>query len=306
MLDQRLTQLIDRGVFSGVVLVAHRGVPIYVKATGTANRALGVPITASTQFNVASLNKMLTAVAIMQLVEKGALRIDDTLGKLLPDEYANGEAARIEVRHLLSHTSGLSMYGPTFVFSPPGSRFAYSNYGYKVLGDIIESRAKMRYEDYLRLKILGPLEMANTARYDLKEISDYVTLGYYYPIPAIDDRVTLIPNKYLHIYTGGPMGGMYSSAPDILKFANGLVGGRLVTAATLELMKQPKPELGAPEYGYGVTRWRAPGVWGHSGRLPGADADLEFYRDDYVAIVLANLDHVNEPVLLITRALFHE
>jgi CubicO group peptidase (beta-lactamase class C family) len=132
-----------------------------------------------------------------------------------------------------------------------------------------------------------------------------VPWGYYYPIPAVGDRLERIPNKYLHIYTGGPMGGMYSTAPDLLRFATGLRAGRLVSLETLELMKAPKPELGAPDYGFGIMRWRAPGVWGHSGRLPGADADVEFYDDDYVGIVLANDDNVNEPVLRMLRALFH-
>jgi CubicO group peptidase (beta-lactamase class C family) len=211
----------------------------------------------------------------------------------------------VRVEHLLSHTSGFSMYGPTFVFTPPGSSFAYANYGFLVLGEIIEAKTQMRYEDYVQLKIFGPLEMANTARYDLEELSPHVTWGYYYPIPAVDDRLERIPNKYLHIYTGGPMGGMYSTVGDLMKFANALRDGSLVTPETLDLMRAPKPELGSPEYGFGVTLWQAPGVWGHSGRLPGADADLEFYDDDYIGIVLANYDNVNLPVLRTMRALFH-
>jgi CubicO group peptidase (beta-lactamase class C family) len=197
------------------------------------------------------------------------------------------------------------MYGPGLVFETPGSGFSYSNYGYLVLGRIIEAKTKMRYEDYLQLRLFGPLGMADTARYDLKELSPYVPWGYYYPIPAPSDRLERIPNKYLHIYTGGPMGGMYSTAPDLLRFANALRVGRLVSHETLAGMIAPKPELGAPEYGFGVMRWRAPGVWGHSGRLPGADADLEIYDRDYLGIVLANYDNVNDPVLQMVRALFH-
>jgi CubicO group peptidase (beta-lactamase class C family) len=305
-LDAFASRLAANDVFSGVILVAHRGEPIYARGFGQANKALGIPIGVGTQFNLASMNKMFTAVATLQLVGRGALALDDTLADLLPADFATHAAGKIQVKHLLSHTSGLSMYGPSLVCSPPGSSFAYANYGFLLLGRIIEARTGMRYEDYLRLQILGPLEMANTSRYDLKDLSEYVTQGYYCPIPAVNDRLNRIPNKYLHIYTGGPMGGMYATAGDLLKFANGLRAGRLLTPATVELMKAPKPELGAPEYGFGVVRWQAPGVWGHSGRLPGADADLEFYDNDYVAIVLANYDNVNTPLLRLLRILFHE
>jgi hypothetical protein len=99
---------------------------------------------------------------------------------------------------------------------------------------------------------------------------------------------------------------MYSTALDLLKFANGLRDGRLLKPSTVELMKAPKPELGAPDYGFGVVRWQAPGVWGHSGRLPGAEVDLEFYDNEYLAIVMSNYDSVNNPLLRLIRVLFHQ
>lgn len=305
-LDSFVTGLANRGAFSGVVMVAFRGAPIYTKAFGRSNERLNIPITEASQFNLASLNKIFTATAVLRLVERGQLSLDDSLGSLLPAQFADSAAGNVRVKHLLSHTAGFGPYGPSRVFATPGSAFAYSNFGYHLLGQIIEARMGMRYEDYLRLEVLGPLEMARTARYELKAISDLVPQGLYYPIPAPADRLELVANKYLHIYAGGPMGGMYSTAHDLLRFANGLKSGRLVSLQTLEIMKMPKTELGAPEYGYGVVRWQAPGVWGHSGRLPGADADLEFYNGDYIAIVLANRDHVNDPVLRMLRRLFHE
>lgn len=305
-LDSYVTGLAQRGAFSGVVMVAHRGTPIFTKAVGTSNERLQIPITETSQFNVASLNKLLTATAVLRLVEGRQLSLDDSLGSLLPGQFADSAAGNVRVKHLLSHTAGFGPYGPSRVFATPGSAFAYSNYGYHLLGQIIEARTGMRFEDYLRLEVLGPLEMARTARYELKAISDLVPQGFYYPIPAPADRLERVPNKYLHIYAGGPMGGMYSTAQDLLRFANALTSGRLVSLQTLETMKAPKIELGAPEYGYGVMRWQAAGVWGHSGRLPGADADLEFYNGEYTAIVLANLDHVNDPILQMLRRLFHE
>ena len=102
------------------------------------------------------------------------------------------------------------------------------------------------------------------------------------------------------------MGGLYSTGPDVLRFASALIDGRLVSPATLELMKTPKVELGASSCGFGVMRERVPGVWGHGGDLPGADAALEFYSDGHVAVVLANMDMVAAPVLQRTRSLFHD
>jgi D-alanyl-D-alanine carboxypeptidase len=102
------------------------------------------------------------------------------------------------------------------------------------------------------------------------------------------------------------MGGLYSTGPDVLRFASALIAGRLVSSATLDLMKAAKVELGAPSYGFGVMRERTPGVWGHGGDLPGADAALEFYSDGYVVVVLANMDTVAAPILQKTRMAFHD
>jgi CubicO group peptidase (beta-lactamase class C family) len=106
-LDAYLHELSGRDAFSGAVLLARNWQPIYQKAFGLANKDFEVPNRIDTRFNIASMNKMFTAVAIAQLVERGELSFDDQLSKYIP-EFPNREAAeKIRIKHLLSHTSGL-------------------------------------------------------------------------------------------------------------------------------------------------------------------------------------------------------
>ena len=303
-----VNRLAARGAFSGVVLIGHDGNTVYANAWGEANRDTHEPVTLDTAFNVASLSKIMTAVAILQLVETDVVSLDDSIASIIPAASTDARFAEIRVKHLLSHTSGLDRDPNTLAF-PPGTGFLYSNLGFRWLGDVIAARTRMRFEDYLRLKVLGPSGMASTARYELTAVSPYLSTGY--TLQSVESGAASVvpvwhPNPYLHTIPGGAMGGLYSTGPDVLRFASALVGGRLVSRATLELMKTAKVELGAPSYGFGVMRERTPGVWGHGGDLPGADAALEFYSDGYVVVVLANMDTVAAPILQKTRMSFHD
>jgi CubicO group peptidase (beta-lactamase class C family) len=152
--------------------------------------------------------------------------------------------------------------------------------------------------------------MASTARYELTAPSPLLTRGYTLePLDGVGAPADGVPtwhaNPFLHTIPGGAMGGLYSTGPDLVRFASALLAGRLLSARMLDVMRTPKPDLGAPGYGFGVARDRTPGVWGHGGDLPGADAALEFYDDGYVVVVLANMDTVAAPILQTARALFH-
>lgn len=301
-------RLAARGAFSGVVLVGRGGETLFARAWGEADREAHVPVTLDTPFNVASLSKIMTATAVLQLVEAGRLSIETDVASILPDVSTDPRFARVRVKHLLSHTSGIES-DPNQLAFVPGTGFLYSNRGFRLLGDVIAARTGMRFEDYLRLKVLAPAGMASTARYELKARSPLLTPGYTLEWLDTDGPARGVPswhvNPYLHTIAGGAMGGLYSTGPDLMRFASALLAGRLVSPATVDLMRTPKPELGAAGYGFGVMRERTPGVWGHGGDLPGADAMLEFYSDGYVVVVLANMDNVAAPILQTTRALFH-
>ena len=224
-----------------------------------------------------------------------------------PTRNGGEDFRRVQIRHLLSHTSGI-IGSIERLQSQPGTRHEYSNFNFTLLGEVIEAVTGMRFEDALAVRVLGPAEMANTRRYEIRQLSPDVPHGYTLehigePAQAPRDALRLTDNHFLHIYPGGSMGALWWTAPDLLRFTQALTEGRLLRPATLAMMRAPKPELGSPEYGYGAMLARAPGAWGHAGDLPGADADLEIHGD-LTFIVLANLDNVNEPVMRMLRDLF--
>ena len=186
--------------FSGAALVAKNGQPILERAYGLADRPAHRPNRLDTRFNLGSMNKMFTGVAIMQLVEQGKLSLQDTIDKCLPD-YPDKEIARqVTVHQLLTHTSGLgdffnekfrtashrpeklADFVPYFAGQPlgfpPGTKFRYSNAGYIVLGLIVEKISGTNYYDYVKQHIYEPAGMVNTAhRYPPSEKTT-VAVGY--------------------------------------------------------------------------------------------------------------------------------
>src|SRR5256714_1008132 len=186
-LDSYLNTVVAENKLSGVVLVAKDGVTLASKAAGIANKATNAPIDLNTKFNLGSMNKMFTAVAIAQLAQAGKLAFADTVGKHLPD-YPNKEVAdKVTIHHLLTHTSGMGMYWnekfmaqreklltvaahlPLFASDPlsfkPGEKFQYSNAGYMVLGAIIEKVSAQDYYSYVLEHIYKPAGMSETGFY---------------------------------------------------------------------------------------------------------------------------------------------
>jgi len=251
------------------------------------------PNTLQTRFNLASLNKIFTATAILQLVANGRISLENTLGDLLADSTPRTLHA-VKIKYLLSHTSGIAPSGDSLV-SMPGARFSYSNAGYGILGAVLRRVSGESYEDYLAEHVFRPAGMKWTGRHVLARPVDYLAMGY---VPTVGDSgVVMSANPLLHTIPGNSIGGLYSNAEDLRAFALALTGGRLLSLNTVDTMRSPKPELGATEYGYGVLLWRGAGVWGHSGDLPGTNADLEIIPSAAViSIVLANRTDVNNPI----------
>ena len=222
-----------------------------------AEKTFGVPNKIDTKFNLGSMNKMFTAIAIAQLVEAGKLSFQDSLAKVLP-EYPNRQSAeKITIHHLLTHTSGLGDFFDNPEFRPfrqkyqnptdyfrlfadkplrfePGARFGYSNAGFVVLGAIVEKVSGENYFDYIREHIYKPAGMTNSDSYELTEVVPNLAVGYgrFEDDPmGIDPRrsnIAFLPWK------GSPAGGGYSTAPDLLKFAQALRENKLVSAKTKE------------------------------------------------------------------------
>ena len=197
---RELRQLADADQFSGVVLLAKAGKPFFHQAYGMANRDFGVPNRPDTKFNIGSINKVFTQVAIGQLLQQGKLALDDTIRKHLPD-YSGPAADRITIQQLLTNTSGLgdtfgerydatpkdrlrtlSDYLPLFVGDPllfdPGTSRKYSNAGYVVLGLVVEKLSGQGYHDYVRQHIFGPAGMINSDAYPQDEVVANRAVGY--------------------------------------------------------------------------------------------------------------------------------
>lgn len=182
--DAALASLAKDGLFSGTVVIARDGVPVLERAHGLADRASARAVELATRFNVGSMNKMFTAVAILQLARSGALSLDARLIDVLP-AYPNPDVARrVTIHQLLTHTAGLGDFVMKMISAPPreyrrledylgyfvddalafepGARWAYSNGGYLVLGMVIEALTGRPYAEAIRDSVLAPAGMRHT------------------------------------------------------------------------------------------------------------------------------------------------
>ncbi len=318
-----LDDLAAKDSFSGVVLVARDGKPILEKAYGWANRDHEIPNQVDTKFNLGSMNKMFTAIAVLQLAQQGKLAVDDTIVEHLPD-YPNREVAgQVTIHHLLTHTSGLgdfftaefleiskdrfrtlNDYLPLFVDQPlqfePGSQGSYSNAGYIVLGLIIEEITGQSYFDYVRENIYQPCGMANTDSYETDKVVPNIATGY---SRFISKDGSVSSNVFFNPAKGSSAGGGYSTAEDMLNFSNCLMNHQLLNFELTDVLLEGKvdsPNLGdGAEYGYGfgVRMMNSHRIVGHGGGAPGVCSNLDIFLDlGYTVVILSNSDYDCHPV----------
>lgn len=286
-LDEHLTREAAADRFSGVVLIAKEGHVVFHRPYGYADRDKRVANNAETKFNLGSINKTFTALAIRQLATQGELRFDDTLKKFLPD-YPNAEAARsVTIRHLLEMTSGIGdFFGQRYEATPkdslmtirsflplfadlplefvPGTRRQYSNGGYIVLGAIIEEVSGTDYYSYVREKIFEPAGMRDTESYPKNESVANRAKGYTLRggSGVLRENYETLPGR------GSSAGGGYSTAPDLLRYVEALKASTICT------------EDDPARTGFGVA-----------GGAPGINAAFDWDpKAETVIIVLTNLD----------------
>jgi CubicO group peptidase (beta-lactamase class C family) len=291
--------------FSGAVLVARNGKILLQKAWGRANRETGVPVTLDTQFRLGSMNKMFTSVAALQLVEAGKLSLDDPLSKHFPDYPNKDLASKVTVRHLLTHTGGtgdifgpefaknrltlrehgdyVKLYGSRALTHEPGAEFRYSNYGFVLLGALIEKVSGMSYYDYVQAKIFQPAGMTSTASLSEAEKVPNRAIGY------MGGEAGWVPNTDTLPWRGTSAGGGYSTVGDLLRFAQALESGKLISKKILaEATRDQKEGYG---YGFGIRGDGPLRSYGHGGGAPGMNGELRIFPQlGYVLVSLANLD----------------
>ncbi|MDZ7283829.1 serine hydrolase [Sphingomonas sanguinis] len=307
-LDAYLLAAMRNEQFSGTVLLARNGTPVFVRSYGMANYELGVPNNSDTVFRLASVTKQFTALAVMQLQEQGKLKVDDPICRYLSDCPAAW--APITIRELLNHTSGIPNfsslaewdeilsrrdYKPAELVSlfrdlplkfAPGEKYDYSNSGYDLLGLIIERASGVGWGDYIKQRILVPLGMTHSGDIDTRAIISHRASGYY------SLGTTFINAPIISRTVGYAAGGLYSTVGDLMLWDQALVPGRLVSQSSLDAMFTP----GKGNYGFG---WRISERFGrremdHSGSDNGFSTYIiRFPTDGLTAIVLSNSDRAS-------------
>ena len=309
-LRARLADVTAANQFSGAVLVMRDGKTLFEGAYGLADRENNVANTTQTQFRVGSMNKMLTAVAVLQLVQAGKVLPFATLSTYLPD-YPNADlASRVTIHHLLTHTGGtgdifgpqftanrlqlrntsdyLDLYGTRDLLFNPGSQWVYSNYGFMLLGAVVERVSGMSYDQYVATHILTPAGMTSTGALPEEVVVPGRAVGYMWV------GGTLVSNAPTLPYRGTPAGGGYSTVGDFARFAAALREHRLLDAAYTSLLLEGKVTMtqSGIKYAYGfVDRVQAGRrLRGHNGGAPGMNGDLSFeLNGGYTVVVLSNL-----------------
>jgi CubicO group peptidase (beta-lactamase class C family) len=311
-LRDKLKQEAAADRFSGAALVAKNGTPIFTSAYGLADRDKKIPNTTNTKFRIGSMNKMFTATAVLQLAQSGKLKLTDPLGKYLTDYPNKNIATKVTIEQLLSHTGGTGdFFGPEFdkhrlelktledyaklygAREPqfePGSRWEYSNYGFLLLGLVVQKASGEDYYAYVREHIYKPAGMNSTDSLPEDQGVPDRSIGY----TKFGGGATWKPNTDTLPYRGTSAGGGYSTVGDLLAFATAVQNHKLLDEKHTDLLTTGHTAVAQGEkYAYGFMDKTEAGVrsFGHGGGAPGMNGDLRIYPlSGYVIVVLANLD----------------
>ena len=309
-IDARAASGAARDQFSGAVLVAHNGRVLLEKAYGLADRANAKPNTPDTQFRFGSMGKMFTAVAVMQLVEQGKIDLEAPIGRYLTGYPNQDIATKVTVAHLLSHTGGTgNIFGPDFdrkkgslrstkdyvdlygARAPefaPGTRESYSNYGFILLGRIVEQVSGLGYDDYIARNIFQPAAMASTGNRPESEVLPRRAVSYMGSGAKLKNAADTLP------LNGTAAGGGYATVADFNRFVGGLTSHRLLRGETLRKLidggvKTADGKLAG--FDFGGTVPDAGRFIGHGGAAPGMNGSLQhFVKSGVTVVVLANRD----------------
>lgn len=317
--------------FSGTVLLAHRGRPVLTRSYGMAGA--DVPNEPDTVFTLASVTKCFTGLAIGQLVARGLVAFQAPLS-----DYLDGFPSGVTVHQLLTHTSGIGRppvgSGPLPVWDSveetvegtmavirqapprfaPGTRYGYSNDAFWVLGAIVAEVTGQSYFDYVRSNIFAAAGMTRADFYTRPQVLAAPDIARPYWTQPSGGRADFTATPY-HWFVGGPDGGAYATAGDLLRFARALRAGRLLHPALVDLVtggKMPVPPgerpttvsqwltgYGFEDYVHGRRR-----VFGHPGSGPGRATNFDVFPDqDWVSVVLSNYDTPVDPIVNLARQL---
>ncbi|MBZ9629790.1 beta-lactamase family protein [Salegentibacter sp. LM13S] len=298
--------------FSGSILVAKDDIVLQHRAYGLANIEFDVKNEINTKFNIASITKTFTAVAILQLYEAGKIDLKTPIGKYLED-YPNKKVRNsVTISQLLTHTAGLPNFYvtnfldrckfgfkevkdfvPLFVndslLSEPGTEYNYDAAGYVLLGLIIEEVTGSTYYDYLTENIFQIAKMPNTAAFEVDAIVRNKANGYTFA----GDTTKPLKNNIYYLSKASPGGFHYSTVEDLFNFNKALFNHTLLSEKTLNLMIEPRVKGYNTHLGYGidVDQRYDEIILGHSGGWYGISGEIIYFPEsDYTITILSNVD----------------
>ncbi len=304
----RMDQVVQAEVadhrFMGSVLVARDGKVLFSKGYGSANLEWNIPNGPSTKFRLGSVTKQFTATSILLLEERGKLSIQDPVKKYMPDAPAAWD--NITIYNLLTHTSGIPNFTSfpeyrkmepfpatpealvaTFKDKPldfqPGEKWSYSNSGYVLLGFLIEKISGGSYEKFVQENIFTPLGMKDSG-YDSNSAIIARRASGYTPSPKGP-----VNTGYINMTIPHAAGALYSTTEDLLRWEQGLFGGKVLSAASLDKMTTPFKNNYA--FGLAVDTVNGHKRISHGGGIEGFNTYLAYYPEDKLTVVaLANLN----------------
>jgi len=335
IIDHQVNSFIKRWRIQGASLAITKDERlVYAKGFGIANNKTGEEVKPGHLFRIASVSKLITATAVMKLYEEGRLELDERvfgtngiLNDTIFKTYRDKRIEEITIRHLLNHTAGWSRYSGDPMFNSlyiarkmdvkapvsfdnvlqftlsrrlnykPGTRYSYSNLGYAILGEIIERKSGMPYQDYVVMTLLKPLEIHDMhigkSYYHEKypnEVKYHSSAGKMttYSMDGSGERVPIYYGGN-NIELLGPAGGWVASAPELIKFLTAIDGfpeqPDILSPETITLMSDPNSA------GKGLFGWRGTdsyGTWWRTGYLTGSSALMVRQKDGLNWVVMIN------------------
>lgn len=330
-LESKANQIINKQMVSGNFLGVTAG--LYIENCGTYKSGAGFVekgdqkrATSDMLGRIASVSKPMTAIAIMQLYERGLLDLDIPIQNYLK-EFPKKAKGDISIRHLLKHTSGIPHYASkwealSFTHYPtltnaldaiknkeldfkPGTQYRYSSYGYTLLGAIIEEASQMSYEEYMKKNIWDTAGMSNTGLEEAGQKYNNKSKQY------LKIKSTYIKSPKTDLSIIYPAGGVQSTVGDLLKFGEAVLSNRLIKRSTLDMMINATDELapaaGDDPYGFGWGVYDDPKygrIIQHGGTQPGTSAFFSIFMDHkIVSAVMSNSFGTRQNVFFLSRDL---
>ena len=299
-----LSRLHENGKFNGSVLICKKDSVIYSSAFGLANRELSKPNNDTTTYLIGSITKPFTAMAILLLEKEGKLELSNKLSAYFP-YFPKSDSVTIEM--LLTHTSGIRDYHylpdwveiskldrtPEYTIDrvaelpydfEPGTDFKYTNSGYILLGLIIEKVIGLSFEEYIKTKIIEPLELTNTGIIDNRKMVDGLANGYSTNLKTSEKA------EYINYYQPFSSGNMYSTTFDLWKFTKAVMKNKSLTEEKTKSIFTSG--LGSYGYGWGIREYDSVLAYGHLGAMNGYVGGITYIPEgEYFIAFLTNDDN---------------